>query len=375
MKPNLYYVGILATIFMMLSGPASFATPTNQTQLTDMTEQEEISSEEDAFVSIGEGSNATVQYYTYTPQIVEINAGQTVTWFAPDEAVDFHTVTFASDLSSFPQLILPFAVGPGGSTNFELLPQFSLGEPVIIPAPDGREAIVALNKHAWYPTVVDTNNQTTYLEGTDIQVTINSTVRALNSGIILPVLPPAEGGEVSSNETGIAGELQVTPEISPTSLTTETTNATGNTTDVLTLPDDRGTPQSPEGATEEPLGPPFPPVSSFTVMFEEPGIYPYICVIHPWMGGQVIVRGDAQNETGTQPLGNETGTTATTTPNATTADSQPPAAEIETGTQPLGNETGTTADTQGMPLSDPDAETPTPTPPSAGSESPNPVFG
>ena len=381
MKPNLYYVGILATIFMTLSGPASFATPTNQTLLTDETDQAETSPEEFVFVSIGEGSNATVQYYTYTPQIVEINAGETVTWFAPDQEVDLHTVTFASDLSSFPQIILPFAVGPSGSTNFELLPQFSSGEPVIIPAPDGREAIVALNKHAWYPTVVGANNQTTYLEGTDIQVTINSTVKALNSGIILPAIPSAEEGEASSNETGTAGELQVTPEISPTSLTTETTNATGNATDVLTLPDDQGTPQGPEGTAEEPLPPPFPPVSSFTVMFEEPGIYPYICAIHPWMGGQVIVRGDAQNETGTQPLGNETGTT-TTTPNATTTDTQTPAAEIETGTQPLGNETGTTTtpnatttDTEDVPLSDPDAETPTQTPPSAGTESPNPIFG
>ena len=61
------------------------------------------------------------------------------------------------------------------------------------------------------------------------------------------------------------------------------------------------------GATggEQTIGPPFPPVSSFTVTFQEPGTYPYYCTIHPWMTGQVIVQG--QNQTGT--LGqNQTGT-------------------------------------------------------------------
>jgi hypothetical protein len=117
----------------------------------------------------------------------------------------------------------------------------------------------------------------------------------------------------------------------------------------LTIPGDEGTPQDPQGATEEPLGPPFPPVSSFTVVFEEPGVYPYFCAIHPWMLGQVIVRGDAQTETGiTQPSANET---ATTTLNQTAPE------------------------TQDMPLPEPDAETQTPSPPTTGTESPNPIFG
>ena len=121
----------------------------------------------------------------------------------------------------------------------------------------------------------------------------------------------------------------------------------------MTLPDDQGTAQEPEGTTEEPLGPPFPPVGSFTVAFEEPGVYPYFCVTHPWMTGQVIVRGDAQTEPGTQPSANER-------------------------QQLLRNNSSsnaTTSDTQDLPLSDPDAETSTPTPPSAGTESPNPIFG
>jgi plastocyanin len=388
MKSNLYYVGILAATLLALNGPASFATPTNQTQLTDETIQtDDLSPEGVVAVSIGEGSNATVQYYTFTPQTIEVDAGESVTWFTPDEFVDIHTVTFVIDPSIQSDILLPFAIPAGSSaTDFELLPPFNLGEPVTIPGPEGREAIVAMNKIAWYPSLVDTNNQTTYLEGTDIQATLNNTVSVLNSGIILPPMPPVDAGQTNNTETGTGAEPSSPAEITPTSLTTETTNATGSPTDALTVPDDQGIPQDTESVTGEPLGPPFPPISSFTVAFEEPGVYPYFCAIHPWMSGQVIVRGDAQTETGTQPLGNETATT-TTTANATTPDTQPLAEETETGTQPLGNETATTTttttttanaatpDTQDVPVSDPDAETQTSTPPSAGTDSPNPIFG
>src|SRR3712207_617761 len=229
MKLNLSYVGIIATMLIVLSGPPSFATLTNQTQLTDTTDQEEISPEEFTFVSIGEGSNATVQYYTFTPQTLEINAGETVTWFSPDEIVDIHTVTIVPDPTD-PSIqsgtLLPFAIPAGTSaTDFELLRPFPLGEPLFIPGPEGREAIMAMNKVAWYPSLVDANNQTTYLEGTDIQATLNSTVKVLNSGIILPPMPPMDEGQMNNTGAGTAAvEPSATPEISPTSLTTGTTD-------------------------------------------------------------------------------------------------------------------------------------------------------
>jgi plastocyanin len=192
-------------------------------------------------VSIGEGSNATIQHYTFTPQSVEINAGESVTWVSPSELSDIHTVTFVQDPSIVSDIILPFAVS--GGTNFELLQPFNVGEPVMVQAPDGTQAIVALNKHTWYPAVLDANNQTIYLNGTDIQYTMSGTEKVINSGIILRSMPPESEGEGSSTTTG-----------------------------------------------QTPMGPPFPPVSSFTMTFEEPGTYPYFCAIHPWMIGQVIVR-------------------------------------------------------------------------------------
>lgn len=194
-------------------------------------------------VAIGEGSDATVQHYTYTPETVEINAGDSVTWVSPSELSDIHTVTFVLNPNVRSDIILPFAVS--GSTNTELVPPFNLGDPTMIQSPDGRQAIVALNKQAWYPTVIDANNNTTYLKGTDIRYTMDGSEKLVNSGIILPQSAlMAQGG-------------------------------------------DNGTSSSTAG--EPTLGPPFPPISSFTVTFEQPGTYPYFCAIHPWMTGQVIV--------------------------------------------------------------------------------------
>ena len=251
----MYYAGLLAAILLVLvaSGPSTFATITESTQLPQTTDQSEVSEEGITTVAIGEGSNGTIQDYAYTPQTVEINAGDSVTWYSPSEISDIHTVTFVGDPTIITDIILPFAV-PSGATDFELLPPFNQGEALVIPAPDGREAIVALNKNAWYPAIVGVNNQTTYFNGTDIEVTLNSTLKAVNSGIIVPAMPSTGGAPPNSTETDTTGAEQI-------------------------------------------MGPPFPAVASFTVSFQEPGTYPYFCAIHPWMSGQVIVRGDTQTET------------------------------------------------------------------------------
>jgi plastocyanin len=355
MKSNLYHVGILAATLLVLSGPASFATTTGPTQLTDTTEQTEASLDGTATVAVAEGSNATVQYYTYNPQTVEINAGESVTWSTPAEFPDIHTVTFVQDPNLRSDLILPFV--PTAPTDFELLPPFNAGEPILIPTPDGREAIVAANKDVFYPTVLDANNETTYLEGTAIQATLNSTVKALNSGIILPPMPPTGGGaEPSSTEPGTTGEQQIGPEGSVTNETAITTNATGTATDVLTVPDEQRTSQATEGPTgEETLAPPFPPVSSFTVRFEEPGTYPYFCAVHPWMIGQVVVRGDTPTEAQPQ--------TPTEAQPQTPTEAQP---QTPTEAQP---QTPTEAQPQPEPENQTEAEGP------GELESANPIFG
>lgn len=41
----------------------------------------------------------------------------------------------------------------------------------------------------------------------------------------------------------------------------------------------------PEGQTP----PGGPPISNFTITFEKPGTYSYLCNLHPWMSGSVVV--------------------------------------------------------------------------------------
>lgn len=36
--------------------------------------------------------------------------------------------------------------------------------------------------------------------------------------------------------------------------------------------------------------PPSPPISKFTVTFQAPGTYSYLCNVHPWMTGGVLVK-------------------------------------------------------------------------------------
>jgi plastocyanin len=295
MKGNVYYAGFLAPVllvFLLATGPvATFATTiTEPTQSPEAMNQTQTTREESARVAVAEGSNFTVQYYTFTPQTVEINAGESVTWYSPAEFSELHTVTFVLDQNVTPDIIMPFAVS-GGDTNFELLPPFTTGNPIVTQAPDGREAIVALNKDAFYPSVLDANNQTSYLNETDIQYTMDGTEKMINSGIIFPEMPPVGA---AMNET----------------TTTNNSTTTTTTTDVTTVPEGEETSQATEEGQQPPLEEPsfpFPLVSSFTVTFEEPGTYPYLCALHPWMTGEVIVQGGGENQTGTE-AENQTGT-------------------------------------------------------------------
>jgi plastocyanin len=286
MKENIYYAGFLALVLLVFvaTGPVISAT-TDTAQSPATTNQTQTTQEGTVRVAIGEGSNATLQHYTFTPQTVEINAGESVTWVSPSELADLHTVTFVLDPNVMSDIILPFAVS--GNTSFELLPPFNLGEPVMTQTPDGRQAIVALNKNAWNPSIVDANNQSTYLNGTDIRYTMDGSEKVINSGIILAQMPPT-GGAVEQNSSAPTGGEEIPGGAAVTNETTPMSNATEG------------------GAAQPPIGPPFPPVSSFTVTFEQPGTYPYFCAIHPWMTGQVIVR-EGGNQTATEG-GNQTAT-------------------------------------------------------------------
>jgi plastocyanin len=174
------------------------------------------------------GGNSTAPLTVYVPQSIKIEAGQSVNWYNPTPVGEPHSVTFLQDNSLFPPFAAPFAVP--NSTEFKALMPGPNVEPLIVPNPPGTETtaktVIIDNARAYNPTVIDsTGKNVTYLPP-NANYTMDGTESYINSGWLWP-----QG-------------------------------------------------QVPPGA---------PPLTTFTVTFEKPGIYDYVCTVHPWMTGSVEV--------------------------------------------------------------------------------------
>ncbi|WP_415283199.1 hypothetical protein [Candidatus Nitrososphaera sp. FF02] len=98
-------------------------------------------------------------------------------------------------------------------------------EPVTFTGPADQPIIVAANARAWMPVAIDEDGSVSYLQPNG-NYTMDASEQYVNSGFVWP-----EG-------------------------------------------------MTPEGLTE---------IDTFAVKFEQAGTYDYICVIHPWMTGRVVV--------------------------------------------------------------------------------------
>ena len=171
----------------------------------------------------------------FTPQNVTINAGETVVWINPTVVGEPHTVTFIREQGYFANFESPFLI-PNGTELTPANPEEKNTEPLIVPGQpkngDGTPAvasndiIVAANARSTNPVVIDAQNTVTYLP-LNANYTMTGEELYVNSGWMWP-----EG-------------LQ------------------------------------PPGA---------PPIKSFSITFANAGTYDYICLVHPWMSGQVVVQ-------------------------------------------------------------------------------------
>ena len=138
-----------------------------------------------------------------------------------------HTIGFAKDSEMIPPLVAPFSIPNNTELTSAAVPAPNV-EPTIIPDnsnPSNQLAIVD-NLRASAPVAVDaTLNNVTHLK-LNSNYTFSGEESYVNSGWMWPM-----------------GQI-------------------------------------PPGA---------PPITSFTVTFENPGTYHYLCVIHPWMSGTVMV--------------------------------------------------------------------------------------
>jgi hypothetical protein len=126
--------------------------------------------------------------------------------------------------------ILPQGVDP--EQQLELAPPFNFGESIIQEQqPDGRQAIITLNKAAYYPTVADQENNTRYLidveehqqlteearqqgffepQNLSANYTLNGTETIVSSGIILDVGGFEAFEALFAGEEGQAANMTVT---------------------------------------------------------------------------------------------------------------------------------------------------------------------
>ena len=272
-------------------------------------------------VAVG-GGNITFSVNQFSPQTIEIQPGESVTFFAPEGSIELHNVIFdLTNGTTISDLWLPFTLPSdvlGGEVptdvSEELLPAppYNLGEPIIQNmTTDGiTQTIIGLNKVAWQPAVVDQNDNVIYLEEEELRqqmvqveeafeggpqpsplstsYTMDGTERIVSSGIILDVngfaaleeLFPEEGGGAAPQEELSAQDNQ--------GIITNSTITTTTPTPTIS-PDEEAMAQQEEQPVEEFPPSPFPLLGSFTVTFNEPGTYDYFCAFHPGMFGQVVV--------------------------------------------------------------------------------------
>jgi plastocyanin len=192
--------------------------------------QEEV---KEVQAGIGVGNAAII---LFSPQQVQIKAGQSVTWYNPTPVPEPHTVTFVlnnnNNKSYAADLIAPFTISSSTTNSTQIMPLIpnSNSEPLMTP---DNNAIIAVNKRAYNPVAVIEDSPTTgggknvtYMKQ-NANYSMSGTEDYINSGWLLP-----KGGE----------------NLYPGS---------GNT---------------------------------FTMTFQKAGTYDYLCIIHPYMTGRVIVK-------------------------------------------------------------------------------------
>ncbi len=175
--------------------------------------------------TVGAGGNGT-DWDKFTPQNVTINIGESVTWTNPMQVAEPHTVTFVKDNEMIPPLVAPFSV-PNNTELISAIPAPNV-EPTIIPdnSNPNNKLVIVDNHRASAPVAVDSPKTNVTHLPLNSNYTFTGEESYVNSGWMWPM------GQV------------------------------------------------PPGA---------PPITSFTMTFENPGTYYYICVIHPWMSGTVTV--------------------------------------------------------------------------------------
>jgi plastocyanin len=130
------------------------------------------------------GGNSTIPFTVYTPATAQIKTGQRVMWYNPSVAPEPHTVTFALDNNTRPELSATFAVK--NASNFMPIINFT-SQPVIIPNRNNPSTtlILASNAVASNAVVTDSAGNIKHL-GKNAAYSVKGDEKLVNSGLLFP---------------------------------------------------------------------------------------------------------------------------------------------------------------------------------------------
>jgi len=131
------------------------------------------------------GGNSTLPYTIFNPQSIQVKTGQSIMWYNPSIAPEPHTVTFALDNKTKPDLSATFAVR--NSSSFIPIPSNSTSEPVIIPNRQNpsMSMILGSNAIASNPTVIDSTGNIKHLSH-NAAYSVKGNEKLVNSGLVFP---------------------------------------------------------------------------------------------------------------------------------------------------------------------------------------------
>ena len=170
--------------------------------------------------------NATSVVTEFVPKNIEIKSGDSIMWDSPTTVPEPHSVTFVKENNSFATICSPFVVP--NSTEFKSLDSASNAEPLFAPPQPSEpvKTVITVNARAYLPVVIDSTGKNVINLPPNSNYSMDGTERYVNSGWLWP---PG-------------------------------------------------------------LAPPGPQLTNFTITFEKPGSYAYLCNVHPWMTGTVVVK-------------------------------------------------------------------------------------
>src|ERR671933_2559301 len=130
------------------------------------------------------GGNSTLPYTVFNPQTAQIKTGQSIMWYNPSVAPEPHTVTFALDHNTRPELSDTFAVK--NSSNFMPIVNFT-SQPVIIPNHNNPSTtlILASNSIASSAVVIDSAGKVKHLDN-NAAYSVKGDEKLVNSGMLFP---------------------------------------------------------------------------------------------------------------------------------------------------------------------------------------------